>query len=158
MAVEGFNSEQFAQNLAQQAVELVPKDLDENQKRFVVNIIYRYCVLAGNALIQDNSIKLSAEQASIICQFIGEWTFHKSIDLIRGKVQEECWEPILQKIAFTIFEVAKKTQINNVPQEETMTIIEQEVNRSYREAINEFSCRKNTKRKNRGHFISIKHR
>ena len=38
MAIKGFDYEAFAQNLTQQAQEIVPQDFDQNQKAYVANL------------------------------------------------------------------------------------------------------------------------
>jgi len=90
--------------------------------------------VAGNELL-NQGIKLNANQANMVCQFIGEWTFHKSIDLIKSGVPPDCWEPVLQQLAFAVFETAKQSQLNNVSQEDAINLVEQEVNKTYEEAI-----------------------
>ncbi len=137
MPIEGFNSEQFSQSLAQQAIELLPKDFSEEQKKLAVNTIYKFCVLAGNAIVEDQTINFNANQASFIVQCIGEWTYHKSVDLIRSQVPSEHWDNVLQKIAFSVFEVGKQAQLNNLPQEQAITLIENQVNKTYKEIIAE---------------------
>ena len=103
MAIEGFDFQEFSKNLAQQATSVVPADLSENDKTYVINLVYSYCNLAGDALSKDENINLNVEQASIVCQFIGEWSFHKSIDVIRAGVPVDFRDEVMQKVAFTVF-------------------------------------------------------
>lgn len=135
--IKGFNHTDFAKNLATQASELIPKDLSEIDKKFIVDIVYKFCLMSGDALNKDNTINLNANQACLISQFIGEWSFHKSIDLIRGGVDINLREPILQKIAFTIFEIAKQAVLKNMPQEQIIPLVEHHVKKSFEEAIND---------------------
>ena len=137
MAIAGFNSEEFARSLTQQAKEVLPADLPQNEKDFVANILYRFCMLAGDALDKDETCTLNAQQASIITQFIGEWSFHKSIDLIRSGIPMEKRDPILQKIAFAVFEESRDVIINNVEQNEAITRVENAVAAAYQEALDE---------------------
>lgn len=135
--IEGFNSEEFAKNLTGQAKEVIPADLPKQEKEFIANILYRFCVLAGDALIKDETVNINAQQASIIAQFIGEWTFHKSIDLIRSGVPQDKRDPILQKVAFAVFEESRDVIVNNVDQNEAIARVENAVSFAYDEAINE---------------------
>ena len=135
MAIEGFQYEEFAKNLALQAKDFIPQDIDESAKSYIVNIILNYCIVAGESLNNDSSLALTAEQAFIICQFIGEWAFHKSIDIIRANVPEQNRDEILQKIAFTIFEVAKKATISNVPLQQMVALVEQQVKITYEHSL-----------------------
>ena len=42
MTIEGFDYKAFAENLAGQAVELVPKDFKENEKAYVTNTLLNF--------------------------------------------------------------------------------------------------------------------
>ncbi|OGI18451.1 MAG: hypothetical protein A2287_05550 [Candidatus Melainabacteria bacterium RIFOXYA12_FULL_32_12] len=137
MTISNFNPQEFGQSLAQQAQQVIPQDLTDEQKQYVVNKVYQFCILAGNALNQDPNINFDANQASIIVQFIGEWTFHKSIDAIRAGVPQDCWDQILQDVAFAIFEKAKNTQSAGIPQDQAISMVEQEVAASYEKSLRE---------------------
>ena len=137
MAIAGFNPDEFAKSLTEQAKEVLPADLPQQEKEFIANILYRYCHLAGEALVNDDAVTLNAQQASIVTQFIGEWTFHKSIDLIRSGIPMEKRDPILQKIAFAVFEESRDVIVNNVEQNEAITRVENAVATAYQEALAE---------------------
>ena len=139
MAIAGFDPKEFAANLMEQAREVIPADLPSSEKNFIATTLHRYCSLAGEALAGDETITLDAQQASIITQFIGEWTFHKSIDLIRSGIPLEKRDPILQKIAFAVFEEARDVIINNVDQNEAIGRVENAVTYAYQEALDEMS-------------------
>ncbi|MBR3550185.1 MAG: hypothetical protein IKN90_08920, partial [Treponema sp.] len=72
---------------------------------------------------QKHKEQISAEQAIFITQIIAEWSFHKSIDLVHSGINKDYWDSIMQKIAFTIFEVAKQGVIRNVPQEQLLQAV-----------------------------------
>ncbi len=131
MAIEGFQYKEFAEEMARQAKELVPQEFNEHQKAYIVNTIENFTKMAGEALYNDANLKFNAEQAILISQIIAEWSFHKSIDLIHSKILPEHWDGIMQKIAFTIFEVGKQAILRNVPQDQMLQAIEHHVNRAY---------------------------
>ena len=137
MAIKGFNYQEFAQNLTQQAVELVPKDFTDPEKQYVVNTLLNFSALAGEALYNDTESNFTADQAMMITQIIAEWAFHKSVDLIRSKLPQEFWDPIMQKIAFTIFEIAKQTFKQGLPQDQILQLIEHHVKKTYLDVIAE---------------------
>ena len=117
--IKNFDYEAFAKDLSFQAGEVFPQELSQEDKQYTTNIIYRFCKMAAEALVKEENSKLSAQEAQLITQFIGEWIFHKSIDLVRGTINDpKIKESILQKVAFTIFEIAKKAVENkpNVPE------------------------------------------
>ena len=137
MAIEGFDYKAFAQNLTQQAVELVPPEFDDIQRQYVANTLLNFSTVAGEALSNDTESNFNAETAVMITQIIAEWSFHKSVDLIRSGIPQQYWDPIMQKIAFTIFEVAKQAFKQNLPQDQILQIIEHHVRKTYVEAIAE---------------------
>ena len=133
--IEGFDHKAFAKNLATQAGQVVPSDIGEADKKFVVDIVYKFSFLSGDALIKDETINLDAGQASLITQFIGEWSFHKSIDLIRSKIDPSLREGILQRVAFTVFEIAKQATLKRMPPEQIIPLVEHHVNVCFKQAL-----------------------
>lgn len=141
MPIEGFDFKEFAKSLADQAGQVIPEDIQGQDRQYIVNIVYNFCYMAGEAISNDTSLNFSAEQASIVTQFIGEWAFHKSIDLIKGNVDPQFRDGILQKIAFTVFEIAKQAIIKNLPQGDMIAVVEHHVKKAYVEALEELKSK-----------------
>lgn len=141
MAIKGFDYKAFAQNLTQQAQELVPQDFDQNQKAYVVNTLLNFSTMAGEALYNDTESNFNADQAAMITQIIAEWSFHKSVDLIRSGIPQIHWDGIMQKIAFTIFEIAKQTFKQGLPQDQILQLIEHHVKKTYLDSIAELKTK-----------------
>jgi len=137
MAIEGFDYKGFAQNLAQQSLELIPADFDENQRNYVANTLLNFSTVAGEALYNDTQLNFNLDQAIMITQIIAEWSFHKSVDLVRSGIPQQYWDPIMQKIAFTIFEIAKNAFSQNLPQDQCLQVIEHHVKKTYLDCIAE---------------------
>ena len=137
MAIEGFDYNAFAQNLAGQASELVPQEFNQEQKDYVTNTLLNFSTLAGEALYNDKELGFNADQAAMITQIIAEWAFHKSVDLIRSGIPKQFWDPVMQKIAFTIFEIAKQTFKQGLPQDQILQLIEHHVKKTYLDSIQE---------------------
>ncbi len=137
MPIEGFNYKEFANDLAQQAKAVLPADLSVEDKNYVVNIVNNFCYLAGEALDKDTTVTYDVNQASIVTQFIGEWTFHKSVDLVRGNIEPQFRDGILQKVAFTVFEIAKQAMSKNLPQAQMIGIVEHHVKKVFDESLAE---------------------
>lgn len=135
MPIEGFNYQEFASDLAQQASAVLPSDLSAEDKNYVVNVVNNFCYLAGEALVSDTTLNFKVEDASIVTQFIGEWTFHKAVDLIRGNIPMQFRDPILQKVAFIVFEMAKQALIKKVEQGQMIDIVEHHVKKVFDEAL-----------------------
>ena len=137
MPIEGFDYKGFAASMAEQAKELVPKELQDREKEYIVKTLGNFTLLAGEALYNDTQLNLTAEQAVFITQIIAEWSFHKSIDLIHSGILPQYWDSIMQKIAFTIFEVAKQAVIRKIPQDQLLQAVEHHVIKVYKSSIEE---------------------
>ncbi len=135
MPIEGFDSQAFAQNLAQQAGEYLPQDFNDDCKNYTISKLHSFCEMAGGSLEQDPNLQINADQATTIVQYIGEWTFHKCIDIIRSNLPPELWDQIIQQVAFVVFESAKKAIMENIPPEQVAPAIEAQVDRIYKESI-----------------------
>lgn len=142
MPIEGFDYKAFAMDLAQQAMGVLkqpgnaaPDTLSEQDKKNIIETVRKFCFMAGEALSNDAQLKFTAEQASLVTQFIGEWTFHKSIDLINGKIPPPNRDPILQVIAANIFNTAKLAIIKNMPQDALITLVEDKVKSVYTDEL-----------------------
>lgn len=142
MAIEGFDYQSFSQALTEQAKDLLPDYFNEFQINYVVNTLKNFSNLAGEALYNDETTNFNAEQAMLITQIIAEWSFHKSIDLIKSGILPDHWDGVMQKIAFTIFEIAKQTVLQNLPQDQILQIVEHHVHQAYDGALNELKERK----------------
>lgn len=141
MAIEGFDYKEFAEMMASQAGELVPANFNEMQKNYVVKTLSNFTLLAGEAISNDESLNFNADQAVFVTQIIAEWSFHKSIDLVHSGIMPEHWDGVMQKIAFTIFEIAKQAIQKNIPQDKTLQLIEHHVDKTYKEAIDDLEKR-----------------
>ena len=137
MAIQGFDYKGFAQNLAQQALELIPADFNDNQKNYVANTLLNFATVAGQALYDDESLGFNLDQAVMITQIIAEWSFHKSVDLVRSGIPQQYWDPVMQKIAYTIFEIAKNAFHQNLPQDQCLQLIEHHVKKTWLDCIAE---------------------
>lgn len=139
--IKKFQYEAFAKDLASQVDNVIPHDISEENKNIIVSTIYSYCRMAGEALVNEPDSKLSAQEACLIVQFIGEWIFHKSIDIMRSGIEEEYRDGILKKVAFTIFEIAKQAIVNGLPQENLITLVEEHVKKSFKNALEELKAK-----------------
>ena len=137
MAIQGFDYKGFAQNLAQQALELIPPDFNDNQKNYVANTLLNFATVAGQALYDDESLGFNLDQAVMITQIIAEWSFHKSVDLVRSGIPQQYWDLIMQKIAYTIFEIAKNAFHQGLPQDQCLQLIEHHVKKTWVDCIEE---------------------
>lgn len=141
MAIAGFDYKEFAETLAAQASDLLPAYFQEFQKTYVTNTIRNFATLSGEAIYNDDKANFTADQAMLITQIIAEWSFHKSVDIIKAGILPDYWDGIMQKIAFTIFEISKQMISSNVPQEEVLQVVEHHVKKTYETVLNELKDR-----------------
>lgn len=137
MPITGFDYKEFAKTLSDQVAPALPPEIAEQDKQYIVNIVFNFCYMAGEALSNDTTVELTADQASIITQFIGEWAFHKSIDVIKSGIAPQFRDGILQKIAFTVFEIAKTATVKGLSQADMIAVVEHHVKKAYGEALEE---------------------
>ena len=137
MPIEGFDYKGFAASMSEQAKELVPKELEDREKEYIVKTLGNFTLLAGEALYNDQQLNLNVDQAVFITQIIAEWSFHKSIDLIHSGILPQYWDGIMQKIAFTIFEIAKQAVVRKIPQDQLLQAVEHHVIKVYNQSIEE---------------------
>lgn len=141
MPIQGFDYKKFAEDLSVQAKELVPQEFEQFQKDYIVKTLVNFSHLAGEAISNDAEAGFNAEQAILLTQIIAEWSFHKSVDLIRSGIQPEYWDGVMQKIAFTIFDIGKQTIKQGLPQDKILELIEHHVIKSYQDALEELQQR-----------------
>lgn len=142
MAIEQFDYKTFADELSAQANDLVPAEFQDFQKKYVVNTIKNFATLCGEAITKDDKANFNDEQAMLITQIIAEWSFHKSVDVIKSGILPDYWDTVMQKIAFTIFEIAKQTISKGLPQDEVLQIVEHHVKKTYVSVLEELKERK----------------
>ena len=142
MPVKGFDYKKFAEDLATQAQELIPAEFQDFHKQYVYNTIKNFSIMSAEAVCNDDKLNFSAEQAMFLTQIIAEWSFHKSIDLVRSGILPDYWDAVMTKIAFTIFEIAKQTISQNVNQDEILKLVEHHVKKAYDSAIEDLLKRK----------------
>lgn len=132
-----FDYKSFAENMSGQAKDFLPSDVSKEARSYVVKTIKDFVSLAGESLVNDKSLDLTIENQAIICQILAEWICHKSVDLARSGVPQENWDTVLQKVAFVVFEIAKQAYNRGVSQDSILAAVEQHVNKSFEEALEE---------------------
>ena len=132
---EFFNPKEFSKDLAKQAEELVPSDLSKEEKEGLVDKLEEFTFIAGDALSKREEPCFDDENCEMVSQIIAEWTFHKYVDLCRAEIPEKYFNPILQKIAFVIFEYSCECVKHGVRQQKMLDSIEKAVKKTYKECL-----------------------
>ena len=138
MPIEGFDYKGLALSLAKQAEDLlkqpnnaVTEQISPQDAKIIVDFVKKLCTMAGETLNNDANIKFTANQASIIVQLVGEYIFHKYIDMINGKIPLQSRPTILNVIAGQIFNTAKLAIIKKLPDNDLLRLIEEKVKMTY---------------------------
>ena len=139
MTIENFDYKKLAEDLSEQASKLLPMDISKKDREYIIEIIYNFVFMSGEALVTDDTIDYKENEAIFICQTITEWTFHRGVDLAHSDISKDYWEPILNKLAFVIFEITKKCINTNVPLEEMLAIVEKQADKSWKDSLEELS-------------------
>lgn len=137
MPIQELNPQEFAKNLAQQAGSYIPDDISEENKKYIGKKVYEFCYITGDHLLKQHQDSFTDQDAVIVIQFIGEWTFHKAIDLIRAEIRNEFWDTILQQVAFAALKAALQAHTENMDQTNAAALIETQVMESYKHCINQ---------------------
>lgn len=135
--MEKFDYKDFSENMALQAMNLIPDDISDEGRKYLIKTIENFSYLAGEAIENDTTLNLTVDNKVVITQIIAEWTFHKSVDLARSDIPAKYWDAIMQKIAFTIFEIAKQGILKQLPQDELIEVVEHHVIKVWKESLNE---------------------
>ena len=130
-----FDYKAFADEMYKQSLELIPPEFSDKEKEYILTTIGNFAELAGESLNNDKENDFSDEQKVFMTQVIAEWTFHKSVDLIRAEIPNIYWNAILQKIAYAIFEIIKQALLKDIPQEQVLEAVEHHVKKVYKECI-----------------------
>lgn len=135
MPIQELNAQEFSKSLAQQAMEYAPEDINEEQRNYIAKKVYEFCMTTADYLLKQYKEQFTDEQAAVTIQFIGEWTFHKSIDVIRASIEDKYWDQILQQIAFAALKSALQAHTEGYDQTKTAAFIEIQVKGAYEECI-----------------------
>lgn len=128
----------FIDSIINQMTSLMPEDVNELQKNYLVSNIKKSTTITANSIVDDEDFsRLNFEDQCFYIQVMGEWSFHKEIDLFRSGIPAKYWKVIMQKIWFTMWEVMYACVQNEAPKEVVLSLVERFVNRTYRDAIEE---------------------
>ena len=134
MIPDELNLEEFAKDLASQASQAFPPELPEMVKKFITQVVYEFIVIAGKALKEEQR-NYDINESVLICQLVGEWMYHKGIDNFKNQIPQEYWKPILQQIAFAIFETSKNAVASGDNQDAVIDKAQMAVESSYKAMV-----------------------
>lgn len=131
----------FIENLIEQVTPLLPEDVNELQKSYLITNIRKSAMLMASAMPDNDEFsKLDFEQQCFYIQVLAEWSFHKEIDLFRSGIPARYWKGVMQKIWYAMWEVMYACVKNDAPDTVVLSLVERFVNRTYNDAVDELKA------------------
>jgi hypothetical protein len=131
----------FIENLIEQVTPLLPEDVNELQKSYLITNIRKSAMLMASSMPDNDEFsKLDFEQQSFYIQVLAEWSFHKEIDLFRSGIPPRYWKGVMQKIWYAMWEVMYACVKNDAPDSVVLSLVERFVNRTYNDAVDELKA------------------
>lgn len=126
----------FIEDLINQVTPLLPEDVNELQKSYLVKNMRKSCILFATSMQDDDEFsKLDFENQCLYLQIMAEWSFHKEIDLFRSGIPPKYWKAVMQKIWYAMWEVMYACIKNDAPEAVVLSLVERFVNRTYKDAV-----------------------
>ncbi len=128
----------FIQDLIDQVAPLLPEDVNELQKSYLVANMKKSATLLAESMQDTEEFRiLSFESQCFYIQVMAEWSFHKEIDLFRSGIPAKYWKVVMQKIWYAMWEVMYACVKNEAPETVVLSLVERFVNRTYNDAVEE---------------------
>ncbi|MCR4880953.1 MAG: hypothetical protein K6A44_03265 [bacterium] len=108
MFSEYFYTEEFAKNLASQAMDAFDAEIPEDIRILITQVIYEFILISCDELAKDR-YKYNTDNIVLISQLVGEWMYHRGVDNYKNDLPQEYWQSVLQKVAFDVYKAAKNS-------------------------------------------------
>ena len=131
----------FIENLIEQVTPLLPQDVNELQKSYLITNIRKSATLMATSIQENEEFsRLDFDNQCFYIQVIAEWSFHKEIDLFRSGIPARYWKGVMQKIWYAMWEVMFACVKNDAPEAVVLSLVERFVNRTYKDAVEELKA------------------
>lgn len=137
MIIENFDYKSFSKSMTEQAEKLIPSELEDFAKDYIIKNINHFTLLLGESLYNDITINLSAAKAIFIIQTIAEWSYHLSNDLVNSEISSQYWDVVMQKTIPATFELLKEGYKKGLGEDKLLKSVEKVVYRTYHKSIGE---------------------
>lgn len=128
----------FIEGLIVQISPLLPPDVNELQKSYLITNIRKSATLMAESIIDNEEFnQIDFDKQCFYIQVLAEWSFHKEIDLFRSGIPARYWKGVMQKIWYTMWEVMFACVKNDAPESVVLSLVERFVNRTYKDAVEE---------------------
>ena len=126
-----------ARRFRKEIPELMPQDMSEENQKYIIDKVVEFAIVAGKGISKDSDVDFDDEEMEFLTQLISEWTFHKTIDLIRSGIEEQYFDKILEKVAFCLYEIAKQSISQKMESERLLNLAERYVDKTFIQEIND---------------------
>lgn len=126
-----------ARRFRKEIPELMPQDLSEENQKYIIDKVVEFAIVAGKGISKDSDVDFDDEEMEFLTQLISEWTFHKTIDLIRSGIEEQYFDKILEKVAFCLYEIAKQSISQKMESDRLLNLAERYVDKTFIREIND---------------------
>jgi len=128
----------FIDSLLEQVSPLLPEDVNELQKSYLISNMKKSASLLANSMQDTEEFKnLDFDNQCFYIQVMAEWSFHKEIDLFRSGIPPKYWKVVMQKIWYAMWEVMYACVKNDATESVVLSLVERFVNRTYNDAVEE---------------------
>jgi hypothetical protein len=128
----------FIEDLIEQVTPLLPEDVNELQKSYLIQNMRKSANLMASSMVSDEYFSaIDFDNQCFYIQIIAEWSFHKEIDLFRSGIPPKHWKFVMNKIWYVMWEVMYACVKNDAPESVVLSMVEKFVNRAYVDAIEE---------------------
>lgn len=128
----------FIEQLVEQLTPLLPEDVNELQKSYLITNVRKAAVLMASSIGENDEFKnLDFDNQCFYIQVIAEWSFHKEIDLFRSGIPPRYWKGVMNKIWYAMWEVMFACVKNDAPESVVLSLVERFVNRTYKDSVEE---------------------
>ena len=153
---ENLDYTDLAQSWKEQGLAILSDKFGEEDKKYIIDKMFDFALLTGEALNNPFHFKhLDIETKVIITQIVAEWTFRKACDLVSEGIPLKDRDEILRKIAFVVFQDATDAFKKNMPCEQCLQLVEQQVDKTYKEALDELSGNKSKSSEDEFELIDV---
>lgn len=132
-----FDYNSLARRFRKEIPELMPQDMSEENQKYIIDKVVEFAIVAGKGISKDSDVDFDDEEMEFLTQLISEWTFHKTIDLIRSGIEEQYFDKILEKVAFCLYEIAKQSISQKMESDRLLNLAERYVDKTFIREIND---------------------
>lgn len=128
----------FIEDLILKLEPLMPEDINKLQQDYLMSNIRKSAMILAQSMEEEEIFsRIDYETQCTYIQIMGEWSFHKEIDLFRSGIPAKYWKDIMQRIWAVMWDVMYACIENEASEDVLLNVIEKYVGKTYIAAIEE---------------------